>query len=244
MRIGFRGRSGLEGGLRALRPQAPDELVSRIEARVRAERPLRRGSWRVVVPVAFTGALVAALAAVGGMSYAASSVQQAAKSVSHVFMRAQAHESVVIRGLSAGGDQYRPGFGFGDPNHNHTGPPGLKRKGGSLAPPLTTRQTRKRQVVSTAFTIDEQARLWISVTAGKGRKAQKLLIVQKGSKIGKGLKGRAAKTINYLVLVPRTIPIKLAVPRNLLLPGHRYYIRVIARDPDGHFKTLYIPFTG
>ena len=24
----------------------------------------------------------------------------------------------------AGGDQYRPGYGFGDPNHTHYGPPG------------------------------------------------------------------------------------------------------------------------
>ncbi len=97
-------------------------------------------------------------------------------------------------------------------------------------------------LVSTTFTIDEQAHLWISVTDAKSRKATKFLIVQKYSTIGKGAKGVPAKSINYLVLVPRSIPLRLAIPKNLLVPGRRYFIRVIARDPEHHFKTLYIPF--
>ena len=43
-----------------------------------------------------------------------------------------------MRGLTAGGDQYRPGYGFGDENHNHTGPPGLSGKGGEKTPPAQT----------------------------------------------------------------------------------------------------------
>jgi hypothetical protein len=34
------------------------------------------------------------------------------------------------------------------------------------------------------------------------------------------------------------------VPANLTVPGHTYYIRVIATDPDGNKKTTYIPFKG
>lgn len=240
---GFLRRDSLARQLRAARPQPPSALVSRIEERVRAVRPRRRGTWRVAVPVAFTGALAAALAAVGGIGYAASSVEHAAKTVSHVFMRAQAHEPVIVRGLSSGGDQYKPGFGWGDPNHNHSGPPGLKRKGGALAPPLTPKVQGDYAMVSTSFTIDEQARLWVSIVTGKSLKAPKLLISQKHSKIGRGLKGAPAKSINYLELVPRTIPLKLAIPKNLLQPGKTYYLRIIARDPQHNRKVLYIPFT-
>ena len=46
------------------------------------------------------------------------------------------------------------------------------------------------------------------------------------------------------MLVPRTIPIKLAVPRNLLQAGHKYAIRIIARDPQGNRSTIQLPFIG
>ena len=71
-----------------------------------------------------------------------------------------------------------------------------------------------------------------------------LLITQTKSKIGKRLKGVDGKSLNYLALVPRTIPIKLAIPTNLLKAGGKYAIRIIARDPQGNKKTLLIPFTG
>ncbi len=239
----FRRGDKLEGELRAARPQPGDELVSRIEARVHAERPAlgRRGSFRIVVPVALTAAMIGALAAVGGVGYAASSVEQAAKAVSHIFAPAKAHQAIVVEGLTSGGDQYKPGYGWGDQRHNHKGPPGLKRKGGEFAPPLTARKSGKVLIVSTSFTIDEQAHLFISVidmTTGK-----ELLITQTKSKVGNELSGKQAKNLNFLVLVPRTIPIKLAIPKNLLIAGHTYEIRIIARDPQGNKKTLLIPFT-
>jgi hypothetical protein len=74
------------------------------------------------------------------------------------------------------------------------------------------------------------------------KKGHEIVINQTKSKIGKGLHGRSAKVINYLVLVPRTIPLKLALPARLLVPGSRYTIRVVARDPDGNKSTLRIPF--
>ncbi len=239
----FKRGDRLEGELRAARPRPSDQLVSRIEGRIHAERPslAHRGSFRIAVPVALTAVMVGALAAVGGVGYAATSIESAAKAVSHVFVPAKAHQAIVVEGLSSGGDQYQPGFGFGDPNHNHTGPPGLKKQGGAFAPPLTPVVKGPTAFVTTSFTIDEQAHLWFSVldrTTGK-----ELLITQTKSRATKPLSGVQAKNINYLVLVPRTIPLKLAIPKNLLTPGHKFAIRVIARDPDGNKTRTLIPFT-
>jgi hypothetical protein len=141
---------------------------------------------------------------------------------------------------SSGGDQYKPGYGYGDPNHNHDGPPGLKKKGGEFAPPLTPKIVGPTSYVSTDFTIDEQAHLFVSVVDQST--GEELQITQTKSKLGEKLKGVQAKNINYLALVPRTIPIKLAIPTNLLKPGGKYAIRIIARDPQGNKKTLLIPF--
>jgi hypothetical protein len=238
-----RGRK-LEGRLRAARPRPSDELVSRIEGRIRSERPTfaRRSSFRVAVPVALTAVMIGALAAVGGVGYAATSVGHAVRAVSHVFVPAKAQRAVVVEGLTSGGDQYKPGYGWGDNNHNHQGPPGLKKKGGAFAPPLTPKKVGKASIVSTNFTIDEQAHLYIQVidtTTGK-----ELLITQTKSKLGSKLKGVQAKNLHYLALVPRTIPIKLAVPANLLVPGDKYAIRIIARDPQGNKSRILLPFTG
>jgi hypothetical protein len=239
----FKRGDKLEGDLRASRPRPSDELVSRIEGRVRSERPApaRRSSFRVAVPVAITAVMVGSLAAVGGVGYAATSVTHAVSAVAHVFSPAKAHGTLTVAGATAGGDQYRPGFGFGDPNHNHTGPPGLKKKGGAFAPPLTPKIVGTTALSTTSFSIDEQAHLFISVIDKKTGK--QLVIQQTKSKVGNALKGKQAKTVSYLVLVPRTIPLKLAVPAKLLVPGHSYSIRVIARDPQGNKKTLQIPFS-
>jgi hypothetical protein len=239
----FKRGDGLERELRATRPAPSDELVAKIEARVREARPAyRRSSFRLAIPVALTVAMVAALAAVGGVSYAASSVKHAATAVAHVFVPAKHTSPIVVQGLSSGGDQYKPGFGYGDPNHNHDGPPGIKKQGGAFAPPLTTTIKGKTAFVTTSFTIDEQAHLFISVLDTKTKK--QLLVTQTKSKIGTGLKGKQAKTINYLVLVPRKIPVKLALPANLVVAGHTYAIQVIARDPSGQKTKILIPFKG
>ena len=240
---GFRRGNRLERDLRASRPRPSDELVNRIEGRIRSERPARvRGSFRVAVPVALTAVMIGALAAVGGVSYAATSVGHAVTAVTHVFSPAKQHVTLTVAGGTSGGDQYKPGYGYGDPNHNHTGPPGLKRKGGAFAPPLTPKIVGQFAVLSTSFTIDEQAHLNISVIDKKTSKP--LLITQAKSKIGNRLKGVDAKSLNYLVLVPRTIPLKLSVPANQLKAGGKYAIWIIAKDPQGNKSRLQIPFTG
>jgi hypothetical protein len=229
--------------LRSARPRPSEELVSRIEGRLRDVRPVtRRGSLRLAIPVALTVTMVGALAAVGGVSYAASSVAQAAKEVAHVFVPAKQHKAVAVESLNAGHDQYRPGYGWGDPNHTHTGPPGLVKKGGAFAPPLLPTLKGPTALVSTSFTLDEQAHLTFSVFDAKTHK--KLLLTQTKSRLGNGITGRQTKNIQYLMLVPRTIPLKLAIPANLVTPGSSYYIRIRARSPLNEVKFLRIPIRG
>jgi hypothetical protein len=232
----------LERDLRAARPRPSGELVSRIEGRIRSEQPARvRRSFRVAVPVTLTAVMIGSLAAVGGVGYAATSVGHAVKAVTHVFSPAKEHVTLTIAGATSGGDQYQPGFTFGDPADNHPGAPVVTKQGGAFAPPLVPKIDGLAALITTNFTIDEQAHLFISVIDKKTGK--ELLITQKKSKLGSKLNGVQSKNVNYLVLVPRTIPIKLAVPVNLLQAGGSYAIRIIARDPQGNKKTLLIPFT-
>jgi hypothetical protein len=236
----------LERDLRAARPRPSDELVSRIEGRIRSEQPARvRRSFRVAVPVTLTAVMIGSLAAVGGVSYAATSVGHAVRAVTHVFAPAKEHVTLTIAGATSGGDQYQPGFTFGDPADNHPGPPAIDQGGstdnsGAFAPPLTPKIVGKASIVTTSFTIDEQAHLFISVIDKST--GEHLLITQTKSTIGSKLGGVQAKNINYLVLVPRTIPLKLAIPSNLLVPGHQYAIQIIARDPQKNKKKLLIDF--
>jgi hypothetical protein len=240
-------RKRLEAQLRAARPEARDEFVHSLASSIEPA-PVRGTGLRV--RVAFSGVLtvglLGALGAVGGIGYAATAAQQAAHVVKKVFVPSGTQSAIVVRGLSSGEDQYRPGYGFGDENHNHTGPPGLKKKGGGeFAPPAQAKETDGgiAGVVATQFTIDEQAHLFISVVDSAGKK---LLLTQSskrgGSAIGSKLKGPQTKTIQYLVLVPRTIPLNLRVPANLLKPNEKYRIKVIARDPDGNKSTVFLPF--
>jgi hypothetical protein len=237
-----RRENSLQRELRGSRPHPSDALVSRIEGRLREAATPRRRSFRYAVPAALTAAIVGSLAAVGGVSYAANSVAQAATAVAHVFVPAKQAAPIAVSGLNAGGDQYRPGFGFGDPNHIHTGPPGLTKKGGAFAPPLLAVTRGKTSYVSTSFTSDEQAHLTISVFDKKTGK--KLLLTQQKSAIAKGVHGPQTKNIQYLMLVPRTVPLKLAIPANLVTPGNQYYIRIRARSPLNTIKFLTIAFHG
>lgn len=231
----------LERRLRRLSPQPSAQLTAAV---ARSLGPQRRP--RVAARVALTGGLTAAmlgaLGAVGGIGYAASAAGQAAHALKRVVSPQQA---VVVRGLSSGGDQYKPGYGWGDDTHNHSGPPGLQEKGssGEFAPPIQPQPTKDGKAAKVAFSlsVDEQAHLWISVVDGKGKP---VLLTQQASKIGgKAVKGKQTKSIQYQVLVPRTIPFQLQIPANLLKQSGKYKIRVVARDPDGNKRTLTLPFS-
>ncbi len=236
----FNRQDEVERGFRAGRARPSSELMQRIEERVvetRARR--RRRSFRLAVPVMLTAVAAVALASVGGVSYAATQAESVVGVVSHALTLKTTARVSVIAHATSGQDQYRSGYGWGSYGHNHSGAPGIGLPG-SFKPPLFAKDDGLAAFVTSTFTIDEQAHLWVSVIDDNGTE---LLITQKKSRIGEGIHGVQAKNINYLVLIPRTIPIKLAIPRNLLIPGHHYRIRIIARAPNHQKRTLYIGFT-
>jgi hypothetical protein len=237
----------LEKRLRRERPHASAALIQAIDPSARPSTRVAPSTTRRQLGFAFalTATLAAALSAVGGVSYAANAVTHAAGVAKGVVVT-RVH--VVGKTPTAGGDQYKPGYGFGDENHNHTGPPGIKNgnggngNGGDKAPPTQVAPSTDKKAVMAAgqLTIDEQAALYFSVLDSSGTQ---LLLTQKGSKIGGKVEGPQVKTIHYVMLVPRTIPVQLRVPANLLKKGMTYRIRIIAVDSQGNKSTSYIPFT-
>jgi hypothetical protein len=235
----------LEQELLGLRPQPGLAFLRAVEDGLAAPpaTPTSRRA-RVAVAVVATLTLAAAVAATGGLSSAATSVAGAARVVKHA---AQPHRVAIVRGRTAGGDHYEPGFGFGDPDHNHDGPPGIAREQASAAAPPSAVPAPDTlgKVVGAAVSFDEQVHLWISVIDPGGKP---LLLTQSskrgGSSVGNPLAGPQTKFIQYAVLVPRAIPIRLRVPANLLAPKVRYRIRIVAIDPQGNRSQLLIPFAG
>ena len=186
--------------------------------------------------------LLVALAATGGLSYAATSVHRA---VAVVRSATTTKQSVTMLRLTAGHDQYQPGYGFGDPNHNHAGAPGLIWDRSHPSSGLTAHPTRDGlgAIVSGKIIVDEQAHFYISVDTGTGKP---LLLTQHsvrgGSRIGNPVTGPQTKFIQYAVFIPRAIPFTLRIPVNLLKPGAVYHIHFSATDPDGNKAGLSIPF--
>jgi hypothetical protein len=229
----------LEDELRSRRPAAPAALAASIASGLAPQRAPRLRPQSAFA-VALTVVLASALAWVGGVSYAANAVTHAAGAAKGVLVT-RVH--VVGKGITAGGDQYRPGYGFGDPNHNHTGPPGLTNgKKGDKAPPAQVASTNDKKAITAAgqVTLDEQAALYFSVLDAAGNQ---LLLTQRGTKIGGNVAGPQVKTIHYVMLVPRTIPVQIRVPANLLTKGETYRIRIIAVDAQGNKTINFISFT-
>ncbi len=95
----------LETELRANRPEPSRELIHRLEARVREDgRRSRVGSFRVAFAGALAAGVLAALASVGGLGYAATATSQAVQKASRV-VHAQG-VTVLHRAQSASRDQY------------------------------------------------------------------------------------------------------------------------------------------
>lgn len=233
-----RGTPSLESELKAVRPKPRADFAHSLASRIdEAERPARRPHRRLALAGALTAVVLAAMAGVGGFGYAATAARQAAHAVTSLL--ASSSSSAIDVTLNAGGDQYQPGYNWGDPAHNHEGPPGLTRRGGELAPPLVASCNGQTAVVRTTIVLDEQAVLRVSVLSPNG---QKLLLNQKGSRIGGQVSGRQTKTITYRVLVPRALRIQLRIPCSLLAQGKTYRVVIAATDPDGGSTTLKIPF--
>ena len=233
---GFNTGDDLERRLWAHRPRPREEFVDALGAHVREARAARRTTTvRVALAAALTLGMLAALDAVGGLGYAAGAARSAASSV---FSAKKPDSATGWTKVTSGGDQYQPGYGFGDQNHNHTGPPGLTQEG-SLRPPLRARRGPAGWTVRTAINVDEQADLFFSVLTPSGKA---VFLSQRRSRIGRGVSGPNTRAIRYRVLVPRTIQVVLNIPGGQLVPGVVYRIRIIARDPDGNRTTKFIRF--
>lgn len=105
----FRRENEIERMLRDARPHASGELADRLAARADATRPRapRRLAGRVALAGGFTAVLVGALAATGGIGYAATTVSDVIASVTtHHAAFMGARMAVAVKSSSAAADQY------------------------------------------------------------------------------------------------------------------------------------------
>jgi hypothetical protein len=96
-------RTNLETELRANRPEPSDEFVNRLEGRVREGRRSRAGSFRVAFAGSLAAGVLAALASVGGLGYAANATGEAVQKAKKVVK--SSHGTAVVR-KSPSRDQY------------------------------------------------------------------------------------------------------------------------------------------
>jgi hypothetical protein len=95
----------VESALRAGRPEPRDELLAQLADRVAASRPTRRWS-RVAFAGAMTVLMLGTFASFGGIGYAASSAQEAAKSITRIAKPAKQTKLAVRTTKSSAQDQY------------------------------------------------------------------------------------------------------------------------------------------
>jgi hypothetical protein len=95
--------SGLEAELRSNRPEPSQDLVHKLEGRVRSHRDARAGSFRVAFAGALAVCVLTALASVGGLGYAATGAGQAVEKAKRVM---QVHAVTTLH-KTAAADQYR-----------------------------------------------------------------------------------------------------------------------------------------
>jgi hypothetical protein len=137
-----RNEEGLEDRLRSLSGEPREDFVRELSGEIRASRvPAVVRSRRFVAALVTTALVVVPFVAFGGVHYAAAAAKGAAQAVSNngggngngngngnanANGQAQGGTSVQsnVQQNTPAGSQYRPGWGCGDPNHDHTGPPG------------------------------------------------------------------------------------------------------------------------
>jgi hypothetical protein len=198
---------------------------------VREDQPRRR-SPRLALAGALTATMLVAVGVMGGFGYAATAAKEAVDGVQSLLAANDPSDSIQVGGLSAGGDQYQPGFAWGDVSHTHTGPPGLTRPGGEFAPPLQVLCRGGVAVSRVRLVLDEQADLAVTVLGPGG----KLL------PLATGADAESTDTLTYRILVPRAFRLTLRMPCDLLQSGRSYRVRITATDPAGQASTLVIPF--
>lgn len=130
---------------------------------------------------------------------------------------------------------FRPGD-WGDPRFTSERGPRLLRAD-DRSVPLSTRPARPGVTVTTRFSVDEQAHLYVSVLDPHSRA---LLLLHTGSILGTRLSGGSTRTLQALALSPGARPLRLHLARRPA-SGGTYRIRVVASDPYGRRALLEIP---
>ncbi len=87
----------------------------------------------------------------------------------------------------------------------------------------------------TRITLDTQAHLYVSLTAANGRK---LVLLPAKSRIGWWLKGKPAKTLQALQLVPGALPLRLQIPKAQMRFKGPLTLRIVAVDPYKRKSTV------
>ena len=111
----------LEDVVRTEAPQPRPEFMQALASELRERHGRRLAPLRLGLAAAVTGVLLVGFASVGGLGYAASGTSHAVHAVTHLVAPGKTKPTIQ---QSPASDQYRPGCGFGDKNHTHTGPPG------------------------------------------------------------------------------------------------------------------------
>ena len=122
----FRRRNdGLEDRLRGLGSEPRSDLVSGLSGEIRASRiPARMRTRRFAAALVTTAIMLIPFVAFGGVSLAASAAQNAVHAVTHNQAKGKTKSQIRSQHATPAADQYRPGWGCGDKNHIHRGPPG------------------------------------------------------------------------------------------------------------------------
>ena len=102
---------------------------------------------------------------------------------------------------------------------------------------VTAKDADGSLVVYGRITLDTQAHLYVSLAAANGKK---LLLPQKGSRVGWWLQGKPATTLQALQLQPGALPFRLRVPAAQLRAKGPRTLRIAALDPYGRRSTLVV----
>ena len=120
---------------------------------------------------------------------------------------------------------------WGDPRYATA----LKPRVALVTSPTVKTVADRSAIVYGRITLDTQAHLYVSLIAASGAK---LVLPQKGARIGWWLQGKPAKTLQALQLRPGALPIRLRVPAAQLRAKGPYTLRIVAVDPYGRKSTL------